>query len=177
MLGRIKIGLLLLTLYPCMLIGQNDSLINYSNKFHKYQVEIPNDWSIYYENKNDTIQKISIIAWGLPKTYDSILNQEVENSISIKTYNRPSIKSISDLTINERLRTDPTKTSLVWDSDGAGFQRVYFTNDGVDYFGKIYYKFQNGIGYVITFMATEDTYDKNVGEFDLFYSKFRVIKE
>ncbi|PQB05783.1 hypothetical protein [Aureitalea marina] len=172
-----KITILLLVLFPFILFGQNDELVEYSNELYKYQVAIPSDWSVYYENKNDTIRKLSIISWGLPKIQDTILNQEVENSISIKAYNRPSISSLSDLQLNERLRVDPVKTAMVWDEDGGGFQRIYHSDNGIEYYGKTFYEFKNGIGYIITFMATEGTYDKNVSKFDSFYEQFRVIKK
>ncbi len=73
--------------------------------------------------------------------------------------------------LNEYLRIDPTKTMLKIDKGiGEDARIVYHTDsNGLEYKGKSYFKFNNGISYIITFMATPGTFETNLELFEKFY--------
>jgi len=125
--------------------------------------------------KNDTIKKRAIVEWGLPLTYSELEKTDIENSISITAYHRTDIKSMEELITYEYLRKDPRETSLEVDTSSVNARIVYSTIKGLNYKGKIYFVFKNDIGYVITFMATPGTYDKNLGLFEDFNKKITFL--
>ncbi|MDI9310212.1 MAG: hypothetical protein QM535_08350 [Limnohabitans sp.] len=49
------------------------------------------------------------------------------------------------------------------------------TPNGLKYQGKSYFVFKNGIGYIITFMATPGTYNKNIKVFEEFYKNVNFL--
>ena len=52
---------------------------------------------------------------------------------------------------------------------------IHYKNSGLDYKGKSYFVFRDGIGYIVTFMATPGTYDINVPAFELFYKNISYL--
>jgi hypothetical protein len=69
----------------------------YQNEKYGYSGQVPNDWTIYAEIKDDTENNSSIIDWGLPKVYSKLEKASIENAISITAYKRNDIKNIDDL--------------------------------------------------------------------------------
>ncbi|HYV91248.1 MAG TPA: hypothetical protein VE978_05675 [Chitinophagales bacterium] len=82
---------------------------------------------------------------------------------------------MEELITYEYLRKDPRETSLEVDTSSVNARIVYSTIKGLNYKGKIYFVFKNDIGYVITFMATPGTYDKNLGLFEDFNKKITFL--
>jgi len=143
---------------------------NYSNPTYRFSVLVPNDWKLHGELKNDTMQHRAIVDWGLPKIYSDIEKTDIENSISITAYKRTDIKSVDDLILWETSRVNAIMTVLEVDKPSEN-ARIYTTMiRGLKYKGKSYFVFNNGIGYVITFMATPGTFDKNINVFEKFYN-------
>ncbi len=150
---------------------KTDLNVTYENVDYFFKVSIPIDWKIYREIKNDTLRKSAFIDWGIPKIYSEIENAEIENSVSIKAFNSESIKNVQDLIKNEYLRIDPTTTALEAEKGIGENARIIYHDapNGIKYKGKSYFKYQNGLSYIITFMATPGTYNKNLEMFEQFY--------
>ncbi len=151
--------------------AKSDLDVTYENVDYSFKASVPIDWKIYREIKNDTLRKSAFIDWGIPKIYSEIENTEIENSVSIKAFKSESINNIQDLILNEYLKIDPTKTAFEAAKGIGENSRIIYHDapNGIKYKGKSYFKYQNGLSYVITFMATPGTYNKNIEKFEQFY--------
>ena len=148
----------------------------YENEFYNYKVEIPSDWTLYNEIKNDTLNHYSIVDWGLPKVYSEIEKTNIENSISVSAIKRPNIRNINELIDFEfNSKKNFIKNIILIDSIVHSF-KIESKIRGLDYTSKQYFIFKNDIGYVIAFTATPGTFDKNIMKFEEFY-KSLLIKE
>lgn len=140
----------------------------YTNSSFHFTARVPVEWKLYGEIKNDSIKKLAIADWGLPKVFSQIESTDIENSISIRAYHSQKITSLEELILFEYLRNDPTQTALEVDSTSQDARIVYSTLNGLKYQGKIYFVFRNNTGYIITFMATPGTYHQNLPVFEEF---------
>jgi hypothetical protein len=140
----------------------------YENEKLNFQVQIPSDWTLYGQ-MIDELNNRAIVDWGIPKVYSELENTEIENSVSIRSYWNENIKSVEDLITFEYFRINPIETALEIDSTTANARIVYQTKNGLNYKGKSYFLYENGIGYIVLFMATPGTYDKNINLFENFY--------
>lgn len=148
----------------------------YSNEVYRFSATIPDSWKLYGQIKNDTLKRMAIADWGLPKIYSDVEKTEIENSISITAYHKPDINSVDKLILSEYLKINPTETTLEVDKSSPNARMIYTTTPtGLKFQGKSYYVFKNGIGYVITFMATPGTYDKNIKVFEEFYNNVKFL--
>ena len=146
----------------------------YANEVYRFSATVPDSWKLYGQIKNDTLKHMAIADWGLPKIYSDLEKSEIENSISIKAYQKPDINSVDKLILAEYLKINPAETALEVDKSNPNARMIYTTTStGLKYQGKLYFVFKNGIGYVITFMATPGTYDKNIKVFEEFYNNVK----
>lgn len=163
----------------CRSYGQTDTQAPtykpYVNERYKFSLQIPNSWTLYGQIKNDTINNRAIVGWGLPKIYSEIEKTNIENSISVTAYQRKDITSTESLILFEYLRVDPTETALELDKLNPNARMIYMTRKGLQYKGKSYFIFKNGIGYIVNFMATPGTFDKNILKFEDFYTKIQIL--
>ena len=148
----------------------------YTNEAYRFSATIPDSWKLYGQIKNDTLKHMAIADWGLPKIYSDLEKTEIENSISITAYQKPDINSVDKLILAEYLKINPTETALEVDKSNPNARMIYTTTPtGLKYQGKSYFVFKNGIGYVITFMATPWTYDTNIKVFEEFYNGVKYL--
>lgn len=177
------IGLTLIT----QAYGQTNSKVQtddkagkiYKNEMYRFSATIPSSWKLYGQIINDTINHVAIADWGLPKVYSELEQTEIENSISIIAYRRRDINSIDELIQFEWTRykrNGPSnKIVLEVDKTSPDARIINITEPtGIKYRGKLYFVFQNGIGYVVTFMATPGTYEKNIKVFEEFYENVKL---
>lgn len=161
--------------------GQNEQSIHpdnskeYKNNIYRFSVDIPSNWKLYGQIINDTVHHKAIADWGLPLIYSELEKTKIENSISITAYHRTNINSVDQLIVAEYLRVDPTENAMEVDSAAKNARIIYSTIHGNKYKGKSYFVFRNEIGYVINFMATPGTYDKNVTVFEAFYKSIKFL--
>lgn len=157
--------------------SDNNLTTLYENPVYDFEVRVPKEWEIYGEVINDSIRAYSIIDWGLPKIYSEVEKTEIENSVSIRAYINESNKSIQDVIKSEYLRIDPTNTSMeIEEGIDENARIIYYDgSDGKKYKGKSYFKWKNGISYILTFMATPGTYELNLSKFEKLYTTF-IIK-
>ena len=146
----------------------NLAFTTYVNNFYRFSVAVPDNWKLYGQVLNDTVKHRAIADWGLPPVFSEMENAEIENSISITAYRSGKISSVDELIQAEYLRVDPTKYVMQPDSMAKNARLIYGTIDGRHYKGKTYFVFKNGIGYVVNFMATPGTFDKNLPVFEKF---------
>lgn len=110
--------------------------------------------------------------WLLPEIYDSIYEQKTENIVYIKASRNESIKNVEDMILAAHLHIAGTNTSLVLEEGIDLDSRILHMDleNGAKVKGKVYFKYENGIGYRITFMATHATYEKNLPFYEDFIS-------
>ena len=155
--------------------SDNSKTKEYKNSIYRFSVDIPDNWKLYGQIINDTIHHKAIADWGLPSIYSDLEKTKIENSISITAYHKTDINSVDQLILAEYLRVDPTKNAMEVDSTTKNARIIYSTINGNNYKGKSYFVFNNDIGYVINFMATPGTFDKNLTVFEAFYKSIRFL--
>lgn len=141
----------------------------YQNDSYHFKVKVPEGWKLYREIRNDSLHNKAIVDWGLPGIYSHIEKTTIENSVSIRAIRRSDISSVEELIRDEYLSINAAETALEADSSDVHARIVYSTIHGLAYKGKEFFVYRNAIGYVITFMATPGTFDKNIGVFNQFY--------
>ena len=147
----------------------------YTNEIYRFSVKVPENWKLYGQIINDSIQHKALVDWGLPKIYSDIEKVEIENSVSITAYHKSDINSVQELIASEYFRSNSAKTALEVDSTCNNARIIYHTRNGIEYKGKSYFVFKNDIGYVIMFMATPGTYSKNLKTFEDFYKNIKYF--
>ncbi|MBK7029179.1 MAG: hypothetical protein IPH45_08175 [Bacteroidales bacterium] len=147
----------------------------YTNEKYRFSVLVPETWKLYGQILDDPKHHKAIADWVLPMIYSDIEKTEIENSVSITAYHKPDIGSVQQLIAAEYFRTNPVETALETDSACTNCRIIYHSANGHEYKGKSYYVYRNEIGYVITFMATPGTYDKNLKSFEEFYLKIKYL--
>ncbi|MBV5282069.1 MAG: hypothetical protein JZU53_06485 [Paludibacter sp.] len=152
------------------LFGQS----KFQNDLYGFGGQVPDDWHVYGELKDDLTNKRAIIDWGLPKVYSELEKTSIENSVSITAYKRPSLKSIDDLTKFEfgRVANVLVSKELI---DSTSYI-VFTVRNGLKFKSKLTFVFKNEVGYVLNFTATPGTYDINLSKFDNFVRSLQIFK-
>jgi len=146
----------------------------YSNMKFRFAAQIPYTWALYRDHESDTA---FIASWSMPVTYSEIEKTNIVNAVSVRAIKSRDIISIAKLEEAELSRINNTLVSKTLLSSGNEIS--YLVNnkiDGISYKTKFYLLFNEGIGYVITFTATEGTYDVNLGKFESFVHQFSTFK-
>lgn len=149
--------------------AESDSQPRYAVPAFGYSAVVPADWSIYMETDSDTM---AIVSFGLPEVWSELEGQSIENAISITAHKRSDLHSVQDLIDFEARR----KAAIIVSSVDAGLvtepARLIITKiNGYEYKTLAGYRYRNGIGYEISFTATEGTYDINLQHFLNFVKK------
>lgn len=155
--------------------SDNSEKSTYKNEIYRFSVIVPDNWTLYGQILNDSIQHKAITDWGLPAIYSELEKTDIENSVSISAYHKASIRSIQALIAAEYFKRNPVETTFKADSTCSNACIIYHTQNGLEYKGKSYFVFNNEIGYVITFMATPGTYSKNLKAFEDFYANIKYL--
>lgn len=152
------------------LFGQS----KFQNDLYGFGGQVPDDWHVYGELKDDFTNKRAIIDWGLPKVYSELEKTSIENSVSITAYKRPSLKTIDDLTKFEfgRVANVLVSKELI---DSTSYI-VFTVRNGLKFKSKLTFVFKNEVGYVLNFTATPGTYDINLSKFDNFVKSLQIFK-
>lgn len=165
---------LFLLLISNTLCGQS----NYLNEPFGVAATVPEDWHIYAELRNDTVNKRAIISWGIPAVYSEVEKASIENAISISAYKIPEIKNIDDLRQFEfeRVQNILQSKELV-DSSENRLTYVSKTKiNGLIYRTKKVLFYKNKASYVIAFTATPGTYPINLHKFDNFIPQIKFFE-
>lgn len=167
----LTLSLFLITI--SILFGQT----KFQNDLYGFGGQVPDDWHVYGEIKDDVINKRAIIDWGLPKVYSELEKTTIENSVSITAYKRPSLKTIEDLTKFEfgRVANVLVSKELI-DSTSYTSYLVFTVRNGLKFKSKLTFVFKNDVGYVLNFTATPGTYDINLLKFDNFVKSLQVFE-
>ena len=139
---------------------------HYQNDTYGYSGQVPNDWTIYADIKDDTENHNSILDWGLPKVYSKLEKTSIENAISITAYKRSDIKNIDDLMKFEFNRVGSMLISKKAVEEAPYISYVLLTlQNGLNYKTRVSFVFKNNIGYVLIYTATLGTYDINLPKY------------
>ncbi len=152
------------------------SQTEYKNEVYGFSVQVPSEWVIYGELKDDMANNRSIIDWGMPKVYSELEKTEIENAVTITAYKRDEIKNVEDLIELEyrRLGTK-VKSHEVLDSGETQSHILNTVIRGLEYKTKCVFLFKNKVAYVVAFTATPGTYDINISKFDTFIKGIRYF--
>lgn len=156
------LSLVILTIITVNSFGQT----LYQNDLYGFNCKVPADWTVYAEMKHDKINQNSIIDWGLPKVYSLLEKTKIENAVSITAYKRKEINSIENLinfefnrmknNLIEKIKLEGTKNTTY---------NVLTKIDGFTYKTQLIFLFENNIGYILNFTATQGTFDININKF------------
>ncbi len=173
----ILISLLFATIGKAQTTKPNDSSEKniYKNEKYRFSVIVPEKWKLYGQILDDSKQHKAIADWGLPAIYSELEKTDIENSVSITAYHKPDIRSVQELIAAEYFKRNPVETALEVDSTCTNCRIIYHTQNGLEYKGKSYFVYKNEIGYVIVFMATPGTYDKNLKSFEDFFLNIKFL--
>jgi hypothetical protein len=155
--------------------SDNSENNTYKNEKYRFSVIVPDSWKLYGQILDDSKQHKAIADWGLPAIYSELEKTEIENSVSITAYHKTDIHSVQELIAAEYFKSNPVETALEVDSTCTNCRIIYHTQNGLEYKGKLYFVFKNEIGYVINFMATPGTYEKNLKSFEDFYLNIKFL--
>ncbi|MBD0852649.1 hypothetical protein [Maribacter arenosus] len=171
--------LLLIFIITLTVSLQSCAQSTYENITYSYQAKIPSDWNLAGEIKNDTIQNFSIVEWTLPKVISESKENEIQNSIEIYAWRNSEIKNINELINHEKQKWQPflLKTDIL--QEDSEFSREVITTSKIpsfDHKSKKYFIYKNGICYRIQLVCTQDTFDKNLSDFENFYMEFKIVE-
>ena len=155
--------------------SDNSEKKTYKNEKYRFSVIVPEKWKLYGQILYDPKQHKAIADWGLPSIYSEIEKTDIENSVSITAYHKSDIRSVQELIAAEYFKINPVETALEVDSTCTNCRIIYHTQNGLEFKGKSYFVYKNEIGYVITFMATPGTYEKNLKPFEEFYLNVKYL--
>lgn len=160
----------LFTIFTVLVLTLNtQGQTKFQNDKYGFNGQVPTDWNIYAEIKDDPSGKSAIIDWGLPKVYSELEKTSIENAVSITAYKRPNIKTIDDLIEFEFERVGHRLSSKeLIDSIPYYSYTLITIQNGLKYKTKVTFIFKNKIGYVLNFTATPGTYNINIKKFDNF---------
>ncbi len=164
--------------YLLVLVSLSVSLFcqtEYKNEKYGFSAQVPSDWKVYGELKDDHVHHRAIIDWGMPKVYSELEKHKIENAVTITAYKREDIKNMDDLIQHEYSRISKTITSHEV-LDSLNSHLVFTRNMGITYQTKIVFVYKNQIGYVIAFTATPGTYDINLSKFDDFVKTITFVE-
>lgn len=138
----------------------------YQNELYGYSCKVPTDWTVYSEMKNDKINQNSIIDWGLPKVYSELEKTKIENAVTITAYKRNELNSIEKLITLEfnRMKNYLIEKSKLERTKNITYNVLTKIN-GLIYKSQLTFFFENNIGYILNFTATQGTFDININKF------------
>lgn len=149
----------------------------FKNATYGYAGEVPAEWKVTREVKNDAEKHLSAIEWLLPKTFSKLEKKSFENAISINAYNNPDVKTIDDLV---KWQLELMGDSIESKKKGMEMSYLSYTisgiNNGHDYKNKAAFAYKNGIGYVLVFAATPGTFDANLPKFQAFLQSLELTE-
>lgn len=146
----------------------------YKNETYRFSATIPRNWRIYGQVIDDTVNQRAIADWALPRTYSELEKADIGNSVSITAYKRDDINSVEKLIQFQHAKykeNNPTdEIALEEDKKNSNARIINITkSNGVKHRGKWHLVYQNNIAYIVAFMATPGTYEKNLPLFEDFY--------
>ncbi len=131
---------------------------------------IPDSWTVYREA--DVPEEFRV-SFGMPKVWSEKEKQHIENSVSISVYRMDSLKNTEDVA---RLEHERTADILVVRSDLKVENGIAFDKrtriDGLEYVSRTTCRYENGLGYVLSFTATDGTFALNLPVFEDFIREF-----
>lgn len=166
------------TLYAVLIATLNiQGQTKFQNDKFGFRGQVPADWHIYAEIKENEAGQNAIIDWGLPKVYSNLEKTTIENAVSITAYKRADIKSIHDLMKFEFERIGNVLLSKeITDSIPYYSYTLITLQNGLKYKSQVKFTFNNNVGYVLNYTATPGTYDMNIQKFNSFVKNIQFFK-
>ena len=108
-------------------------------------------------------------AFGMPKIWSEKEQARIENAVSIMAYRKKTIGSVEDMARHEEARVKDILLSkkAIPVENGISFNsrsRI----QGLEYVSRTLCRYENGLGYVFTFTATDGTFAQNLPAFEKF---------
>lgn len=149
----------------CLLMAVHGFAIaqtTFENARFKFRAAVPDNWTLHREINSESLN-YTIVAWGLPKVYSEREKQEIEHSVSITAVNNPGVRNVDDLVQAEfrRIKNMPNSKVLNQVQLDSVEHTSYITNTligMVSYVTQQYFLFKDGVGYIVNFTATVETF-------------------
>jgi len=127
---------------------------------------LPKSWNVYREV--DAPDKF-LASFGLPKIWSEKEKTRIENAVAISVYRREGLKSLNDVVRLENARVADILLSRksVAVENGIAFEERTRINQH-EYISRRICRYENGLGYVISFTATDGTFEQNLPVFKSF---------
>jgi hypothetical protein len=153
-----------LTPIAASVVGDGSS--KYSKPDFGFVATVPDDWHVYAEREDEGR---FIVSFGLPMVWSESEKKRIENDVSITVYHRIDISSLKKVVEYEERRVADMLVSRKEVTSTFGKAFVIVTKiHGFEYKTLSTCHFVNGFGYVISFTATEGTYDINLKKYSDF---------
>lgn len=140
-----------------------DGSSKYSKPDFGFVATVPDDWHVYAERKDEGR---FIVSFALPLVWSEIEKKKIENDVSVTVYRRIDFSSLEQVVKYEERRVADMLVSRkeVPSAFGKAFVEVTKIR-GLQYKTLLTCHFVNGFGYVVSFTATEGTYDINLKKY------------
>lgn len=150
--------------------GQTDAnTLNpvFKNEVYKYELSYAKNWK-FYEFRKDTINFVSRAEWRLPKKYAV----QEDNTILIEAYLKPNLEKVDDFYYEVY---EKKKKPAGMEMTRFGSNELEIILEFSHHKEKTYYILKNGIGYVVKFNATTETYEKDLILFENFFTNIKFL--
>lgn len=140
----------------------------FCSKEYHYCALIPGDWTEGREN--DLGEGALYVEWKLPFVYSNKLKQNIGSHIAIESTktDRPFEELIEESLSAIKLAADDVQ----W-NDEEKSMTMRFKEPGYAV-GKAYYLYKNNIVYRLVYVASDDTFEKNIAVFEEFKRNFKI---
>ena len=147
--------------------------ITYSNEGLKYSFKILPGWRVAQESHDDknTLLMHETVIMGLPYVEDE-KGEMIENALGVTVFRKGNAEEAKQFA--ERFLSDMKGRFSKIIEQGPGWFVYEAVNQEAVYKGRLEAKPYGEFAYIINFTATPGTYDKNIGNFQKWYTGFRT---
>jgi hypothetical protein len=138
----------------------------------KFSFMIPSEWKLYGEQKGESGL---IVGYSLPPIWSDLEKENIENAVDIIASRRSGFQNLEQLIVMDKAQKSEWELSREEVPSALGRAFTIITRrDGNKYKSRTTYRYANGIGYMISFTATEGTFDKNLHQYAGFLRTFQI---
>ena len=147
----------------------------YANETFNFKVTIPGEWRAYDDETEG--EKKLLVQWELPGYRNEESGTFVESNVYIRAFRSESTTNVDNMILNAYLSIAGKPIALSAE-EGTDFDsRILYMDmeDGSKYKGKVYFKYNNGVGYRITYMTRPWVYEKDLAAYEAFIDSLEFI--
>ena len=136
----------------------------YEKEHWGFRVSLPTAWQVHREvDVPDEFR----VSFGLPKIWSEKEKARIENAVSISVYRKEAVKNVNDVV---RLESERIADILLSKKDITVKEGITFDSrtriNNLEYVSRTVCRYENGLGYVLNFTATDGTFAQNLPSFE-----------